>query len=105
MARDTATWAYLPAFAERRMAVGLPISMVPLAKYEEGSARMRQMFDADPRAAYDTAIEYHIDYIIVGQPEREAHPGVEGRFDSIPALLPLVLRNATISVYKVIPEI
>ena len=36
-ARNPDTWAYIPAFAERRMPVGLPISMVPLHKYEEGS--------------------------------------------------------------------
>ena len=58
-----------------------------------------------PRAAYDTAIRNHIDYIIVGPPERQWHPGAEERFDSIPALMPMVLRNATISVYKVVPEI
>ena len=34
-------WAYLPAFAERRMAIGLPISMVPLAKYQQGSEAIR----------------------------------------------------------------
>ncbi|MEO8681507.1 MAG: hypothetical protein ABI665_20840 [Vicinamibacterales bacterium] len=103
--RDTATWAYLPAFAERRMAVGLPISMVPLEKYQQGSDRMSAIYEMDARAAYDAAIQNHIDYLIVGAPERQAHPGAEGRFDSIPVLMPLVLRNATISVYKVVPEI
>ena len=39
--RDPEHWAYLPAFAERRMAVGIPISMVPLAKYQQAS-------EADP---------------------------------------------------------
>jgi hypothetical protein len=103
--RATATWAYLPAFAERRMAVGLPIGLVPLEKYERGSDRISAMYDADARAAYDAAIRNHIDYIIVGPPERQWHPGAEERFDSIPALMPMVLRNATISVYKVVPEI
>ena len=41
IARDSETWAYLPAFAERRMAIGLPISMVPLAKYQQGSEAIR----------------------------------------------------------------
>ena len=36
--RDSNTWAYVPAFAERRMSAGLPISMVPLDKYEAASA-------------------------------------------------------------------
>lgn len=105
LAKDSTTWAYLPAFAERRMAVGLPISMVPLAKYEAGSRRMSEMYDADARAAYDIALQNHINYVIIGPPERQAHPGAEKRLDSIPALMPLVLRNANISVYAVLPEI
>jgi hypothetical protein len=103
--RNSATWAYLPAFAERRMSVGLPIGLVPLAKYERGSDQISAMYDADARAAYDTAIRNHIDYIVVGPPERQSHPDVEKRLDSIPALMLMVLRNATISVYKVLPEI
>src|SRR5207253_4590590 len=35
--RDSFTWAYIPAFAERRMAAGLPIGMVPLDKYQAAS--------------------------------------------------------------------
>src|SRR5207247_10174419 len=35
--RGRDTWAYMPAFAERRMAAGLPIGMIPLAKYEKAS--------------------------------------------------------------------
>ena len=103
--RDSSTWAYLPAFAERRMSMGLPISMVPLAKYQEGAEVMHRMYDADARAAYDTAVRHRINYLVVGPPEREAHQGVEKRFDSIPAQMPLVLRNATISVYKILPEL
>ena len=56
MARDSETWAYLPAFAERRMAIGLPISMVPLAKYQQGSEAIRNMFDESPLAAYERAV-------------------------------------------------
>lgn len=105
VARDTHTWAYLPAFAERRMAVGLPISMVPLAKYRQRSADIRRLYDAEPLAALDLAVRGRVDYIVVGPPEREAHPGVEVRFDSVPNLLPLVLRNASISVYEVLPKL
>jgi hypothetical protein len=50
MARDSETWAYLPAFAERRMAIGLPISMVPLRKYEVGAGLIQDMFQLDDPA-------------------------------------------------------
>lgn len=100
-ARNTETWAYLPAFAERRMAAGLPISMVPLKKYDEGSQAIRPLFDESPLAAYERAVRAGINYVLVGPPERDAHPGVEQRLDSLPELLPLLFRNGTISIYGV----
>jgi len=101
LVRDTETWAYLPAFAERRMAVGLPISMVPLQKYQQGSEQVRTIFDEAPLLAYERAIKNGINYVVVGPPERAAHPDVEQRFDSLGALMPVVFRNGTISIYEV----
>jgi hypothetical protein len=100
-ARDTDTWAYIPAFAERRMGVGLPISMVPLLKYQEGSRVIQWMYDASAGTAYDLAAREGIDYIVVGEPERRAHPGVEQRFSAQPDLLPQVFHNDALSVYAV----
>lgn len=101
LARDSETWAYLPAFAERRMAVGLPISMVPLAKYQQGSAAIRNLFEESPLAAYERAVRAGINYILIGPPERESHPGVEERFNSIPNQMRLAFKNGTISIYEV----
>jgi hypothetical protein len=99
--RDPASWAYLPAFGERRMAAGLPISMIPLAKYQEASHAIRTIFDEPPLLAYERAVRAGINYIIVGPPERRVHDGVEARFDSVPDILPRVFRNGTISIYEV----
>ena len=99
--RDPEHWAYLPAFGERRMAAGLPISMVPLSKYQEASANVRMIYDEEPLAAYEHAVRAGINYILVGPPERSVHDGVEKRFESIPELLPQVFKNGTISVYAV----
>lgn len=101
MARDSDTWAYLPAFAERRMAIGLPISMVPLAKYQQGSESIRKMFEEPPLAAYERAVRAHVNYVLIGPPERESHPGVEERFNSIPNQMSLAFKNRTISIYQV----
>ncbi len=101
MARDSETWAYLPAFAQRRMAIGLPISMVPLAKYQQGSEAIRKMFDESPLAAYERAVRARVNYVLIGPPEREAHPGVEERFNSIPNQMPIAFKNGTISIYEV----
>ncbi len=78
LARGDEMWAYIPAFAERRMAVGMPLSMVPLRKYQEGADRVQWIYDApDPRVAFTLAERFGIDYLVVGPPERTAHPGVE----------------------------
>lgn len=100
--RHTETWAYLPAFAERRMAVGLPLGLVPLKKYEDGSRRIRRMYDVtDPAEAYEIAARSGVDYIVVGGPERQAHPGVEERLSHAGPLLPLVFHNDALSIYHV----
>ncbi len=99
--RDPEHWAYLPAFGERRMAAGLPISMVPLSKYQEASANVRMIYDEAPLAAYEHAVRAGINYIIVGPPERGVHDGVEKRFESIPELMPQVFRNGSISIYEI----
>jgi hypothetical protein len=105
IARDSNTWAYIPAFAERRMGVGLPISMVPLDKYRTGAKQVQWLFDAqDPASVRAYAVRHHIDYVLIGPPERQAHPGVEARLDREPALLPLVFRNPTVSIYQVVPS-
>lgn len=104
VARGAETWAYLPAFAERRMAAGLPTSMVPLKKYEEASEQARLIFAESALAAYERALRSGINYILVGPPEHDAHPGVEQRLDALPDLLPLLFRNGTISIYGVRPS-
>jgi hypothetical protein len=100
-ARNPEHWAYLPAFGERRMAAGIPISMIPLAKYEKASAEIRLIYEETPLFAYERAARAHVNYIIVGPPERAAHPGVEDRFNSIPNQLAPVFKNGSISVYEV----
>ena len=101
VARNPEHWAYVPAFAERRMAAGIPISMIPLAKYERASAEIRLIYDEPPLLAYERAVRAGINYIIVGPQERNGHPGAEERFGSIPDLLPVAFSNGTISIYEV----
>ena len=101
--RDSDTWAFIPAFAERRMAVGLPLGLVPLAKYRAGSRRLRWVYDApDPRGAFTLAATSGIDYIVVGRPERRDHPGVEARYAGAADVLPLVFHNDDLSIYEVL---
>jgi hypothetical protein len=100
--RGRATWAYLPAFAERRMAAGLPTSMVPLDKYEAASARVREVYMArDARDAYRAAVELRIEYLVVGPPERHAYPSFEPLLDARPELFRRVFKNGSMTIYFV----
>jgi hypothetical protein len=104
MARDSETWAYLPAFAERRMAIGLPISMVPLRKYEVGAGLIQDMFQLDdPANIHQLATGFKIDCILSGPPERALSRRFQSRIDSRPDLFPLQFRNSSISIYSVQP--
>jgi hypothetical protein len=101
-ARHSETWAYVPAFAERRMAAGLPISMVPLDKYQAASEQIRYLYrDHDPEVAYQRAARLGIDYLIVGQPERREYPHFEDMLRSNPARFRQVFRRKEVSVYFV----
>ena len=59
------------------------------------------MFNEAPLAAYERAVRARVNYILIGTPERAAHPGVEDRFNSIPNQLPLAWKNGTISIYEI----
>jgi predicted outer membrane lipoprotein len=98
--RDPATWAYIPAFAERRMAAGLPISMVPYQKYQEASERVREVYATrDAEEVYARAARLRIDYLFVGPPEREAHPYFEEVLRSRPDLFPEVFSEGRVSIF------
>jgi hypothetical protein len=100
--RGTEGWATIPAFAERRLAVGLPISMVPIHKYEAGSIAVRSIFgDTDMAAAHHLAVRFGVDYVFIGSQERDANPGVLDRLDSAPALFHPVFRNDGAAIYLV----
>lgn len=100
--RGDAMWAYIPAFAERRMAAGLPLSMVPLRKYIVGAHRIHWLYHVDSAAsAYTLATRYGIDYLVVGAPERQANPGVERRWAAAPSLFVPVFHNDALDIFAV----
>jgi hypothetical protein len=100
--RDSQGWAYLAAFAERRMAVGLPISMVPMFKYEQGSRRASWIFETgSPETAHDLCRKNGIEYLLIGSPERKRHPSAQARFDAASEYFEPVFRNREATVYLV----
>jgi hypothetical protein len=104
--RGAATWAYVPAFGERRMAAGLPISMVPLDKYVAASRRIQEVYTApDAGTLHARGTAAGIDYLVVGPPERGAYPALEPMLDERPELARPVFRNGTMTIYRLAPEL
>jgi hypothetical protein len=100
--RGRDTWTYIPGFAERRMAGGLPIGMIPLAKYERASSEIAQLYSAGTAAdVYQRALSSCIDYLVVGPAERRAYPKLPPLLEGTPQLFAPVFRNEEMAVYAV----
>jgi hypothetical protein len=74
-ARGRSTWSNIPSFAERRMAAGLPISLLNVPEYRERSETVAGMYGAsDAAIAFDIARELRIEYVYIDEVERAANP-------------------------------
>ena len=100
--RDPETWAYVPAFAERRMAAGIPLSMVPLKPYQTASERVREIYmSTDPKFIANRSQQLGIDYLVIGHKERVAYPQLENILDAHINTFPRVFKNDALAVYAV----
>ena len=73
--RERSTWSNIPSFAERRMAAGLPISLLNVAEYGERSDLARRMYATpDAGEAATIAGNLRVDYVYVDEVERHAYP-------------------------------
>jgi hypothetical protein len=98
--REGRRWADVPAFAERRMSAGLPISMVPLTRYEAASAKVLALYEErNPDAAFDRAARLGIDYLIVGPPERRQFPQFETTLRARPSRFREAFRSGDVSIF------
>jgi hypothetical protein len=93
---------YLTAFAERRMAGGLPTGLIPLAKYDAVSARIRQLYQsASAQDAHHKALELCVDYLLIGPPERETYKELMPLLDASPHFFTPTFRNDALAIYAV----
>lgn len=101
--RGPASWAYIPAFGERRMAAGIPISMVPVLKYERTSRDIqRNLFGAaTAHDAFVTASRYNIRYLYLGRPERRRWPELEAMLAKAPHLYARVFASQDVVIFRV----
>jgi len=98
--RERSTWTNIPSFAERRMAGGLPISLLKIPEYDERSDRIRAMYSTTHAAeAADIARTLRIDYVYVDEVERHAYPtGI--RFGESP-VFEKVFEEGPVAVFRV----
>jgi hypothetical protein len=101
--RGSAYWAWLPAFAERRMVAGLPGAMIPIRKFEEATQNVRSgiFLAADAEEAHNMAEFLGIDYIYIGEIERRFYRPTTDAMAARPDLFPTVFRNATVTIMGV----
>ena len=98
--RERSTWSNIPSFAERRMAGGLPISLLNIPEYGERSYQIRTMYStANPPEAEGIAHNLAINYVYVDEVERKAYPGGI-RFDGSPAFQK-VFEDGPVAVFRV----
>lgn len=71
--RGRETWTLIPAFAQRRMAAGQPISLLHMPAYDEAARQADAIFSSpDPADASRLAHALHVDYIYIDEVERRA---------------------------------
>ena len=98
--RERSTWSNIPSFAERRMAGGLPISLLNIPEYAERSDRIRTMYSTSNLGeAENIARSLRIDYVYVDEVERRAYPnGI--RFEGS-QVFEKVFEDGPVAVYRV----
>jgi hypothetical protein len=102
LARGRGHWSFIPTFGGRRMAAGLPISLLPRPEYDEASEKVRGIFDAtDPGTAHQAARALRIDYLWVDEVERRAYPAGAERLAASPGYFEPVFTNGEVTVYRV----
>ncbi len=95
-------WTLIPSFAGRRMAAGMPISLLPMPEYQERSDRVKGLFATSSAAdAAAAARRLRIDYLYVDDTDTAAYPDGTHKFDVHPELFEPVFRNRTVGVYRV----
>lgn len=74
-------WSLIPSFAQRRMSAGLPISLLPIPEYAQGSAQVQEIYrTADAAAARRLALQRRIRYFYIDGEDRAAYPEGMAKF-------------------------
>src|SRR5690606_8048689 len=100
--RGRDSWTIVPSFAERRMAAGLPISLLAQPQYHELSEKVRYLYStADAAEAWHVARMLQINYLVVGRVERDEYPGIVARLDEATDYFLRRFVNDDVHIYRV----
>jgi hypothetical protein len=103
LTRGREHWTLIPSFAGRRMAAGLPISLLPLPEYRERSALVQKLFaTSDPAEAFEIARRLRIDYLYVDRDDVAAYPEGVRKFEADRTRFEQVFSNREVTIYRVI---
>ncbi len=102
IARGRGHWSFIPTFAERRMATGLPISLLPRPEYRRLSRQVHGIFDSrDAGSAHAIARQLRIDYLWVDAVDRQAYPHGTAVLAAAPGYFAPAFDNGEAQVYRV----
>ena len=103
MVRAREHWTLIPSFAGRRMATGLPISLLPRQEYSDTSAVVQTLYaTGDAEEASAIARRLRIDYLYVDAADAAAYPEGTRKLDENRALFELVFQSEDVRIYRVL---
>ena len=101
VSRERDSWSLIPSFAQRRMAAGLPISLLRTPEYRARSEVVKTIYATpDPREAARLARALHIRYLYVDERDRLSYKET-AKFDRSPDSFATVFRSGMVAVYEV----
>jgi hypothetical protein len=101
------SWTMIPSLGQRRMAVGLPISLLHRPEYDTGSWLVHELFTTTSvDRACEIATDLSIDYVYLDDVERSAMPvSALRKFDQGLGCFRPAFRNPHVSVFAVTPSL
>ena len=100
--RGRQNWSVIPSFAGRRMAAGMPISLLDTPAYRERADRVHALLTTLAVAeAHAAAVALGIDYLWLDQDDAPASAETIARFAARPDLFAAAFRRGEVVVFRV----
>jgi hypothetical protein len=94
-------WSFSPSLGERRMAAGLPISLMRVPAYGERAARVKAIFETpDKQQAWQLARSMRIDYLYVDGRDLNVYPEAS-RFATEPQRFEPVFQRRDVTIFRI----